>query len=82
MTRHLWKANKERANKRRLTSWAKKVYARRKETDECADAVPDGGSASAEYEKDSAASVALSFMGAIQRTGRACEKNERSSKSG
>ena len=32
MTRHLWKPNKERAKKRRLTSWAKKVYARRKET--------------------------------------------------
>ncbi|QKJ15447.1 IS1182 family transposase [Yersinia kristensenii] len=32
VTRHVWEASKERANKMRLTPWGKKVYARRKET--------------------------------------------------
>ena len=32
ITRHVWEASKEEANRLRLTKWGKKVYARRKET--------------------------------------------------
>ncbi|MCC4105746.1 IS1182 family transposase [Serratia ureilytica] len=32
LTRHVWEASKEEANRLRLTKWGKKVYARRKET--------------------------------------------------
>ena len=32
ITRHIWEDSKERANKRRLEPWAKKVYKRRNET--------------------------------------------------
>lgn len=32
LTRHVWEASKERANRRRLMPWAKKVYKRRNET--------------------------------------------------
>jgi Transposase DDE domain. len=32
LTRHIWEADKEKANNIRLTQWGKKVYARRKET--------------------------------------------------
>ncbi|WP_227698072.1 MULTISPECIES: IS1182 family transposase [unclassified Raoultella] len=32
ITRHVWEASKEEANRLRLTKWGKKIYARRKET--------------------------------------------------
>jgi hypothetical protein len=32
ITRHIWEADKEKANEIRLSQWGKKVYARRKET--------------------------------------------------